>query len=100
MGTTRGNGRCRRPLLAGALLGLALGLAGCNTVADQIVTGGVPEDVRARHPIAIEEGTHAIVVFVGPPKKPGNPETAVVKEPAAKRAKSAKPALATAEKSE
>jgi pilus assembly protein CpaD len=65
MGTTRGNGRCRRLLLAGALLGAALGLAGCNTVADQIVTGGVPEDVRARHPIAIEEGTHAIVVFVG-----------------------------------
>ena len=37
-----------------------------------------------------------IVVFVGPPKKPGNPETAVVKEPAAKRAKSVKPALAAA----
>jgi D-alanyl-D-alanine carboxypeptidase len=37
-----------------------------------------------------------IVVFVGPPKKPGNPETAVAKgEPrAARRAKSTKPALA------
>jgi D-alanyl-D-alanine carboxypeptidase len=40
-----------------------------------------------------------IVVFVGPPKKPGNPETAVAKssEPRpAHRAKSAKPALAAA----
>ncbi|HEV2956710.1 MAG TPA: D-alanyl-D-alanine carboxypeptidase family protein [Xanthobacteraceae bacterium] len=37
-----------------------------------------------------------IVVFVGPPKKPGNPETAVAKgEPRhAKRAKATKPALA------
>jgi pilus assembly protein CpaD len=62
--TTRGD-RYRTPLLSGALLGLALGLAGCNTTSDQIVTGGVPEDYRARHPIAIEEGAHAIVVFVG-----------------------------------
>jgi D-alanyl-D-alanine carboxypeptidase len=38
-----------------------------------------------------------IVVFVGPPKKPGNPETAVAKsEHPTKRAKSAKPALAAA----
>ncbi len=37
-----------------------------------------------------------IVVFVGPPKKPGNPEAALAKSEAhpAKRAKSAKPALA------
>jgi len=39
-----------------------------------------------------------IVVFVGPPKKPGNPETAVAKsEPrSGHRAKAAKPALAAA----
>jgi len=62
--TTRGD-RYRTPLLSGALFGLALGLAGCNTTSDQIITGGVPEDYRARHPIVVEEGTHAIVVFVG-----------------------------------
>jgi D-alanyl-D-alanine carboxypeptidase len=39
-----------------------------------------------------------IVVFVGPPKKPGNPEAALAKSetPPAKRAKAAKPALAAA----
>ena len=39
-----------------------------------------------------------IVVFVGPPKKPGNPEAALAKSerPPAKRAKSTKPALAAA----
>jgi pilus assembly protein CpaD len=57
--------RHRKPLLTGALFGLALGLAGCNTTSDQIVTGGVPEDVRIRHPIAIEEGRHSMLVFVG-----------------------------------
>ncbi|WP_024516439.1 CpaD family pilus assembly protein [Bradyrhizobium sp. Tv2a-2] len=66
--TERG-GSYRKSLLSAALpglaLGVALGLAGCNTTSDQIITGGVPEDVRARHPIAIEEGTHSIVVFVG-----------------------------------
>lgn len=65
MTVTRAIGRYRKPLLPGGLLCLALGLAGCNTTSDRIVTGGVPEDVRARHPIAIEEGTHSIVVFVG-----------------------------------
>lgn len=65
MRLTKGSVRYRKPLLSGALFGLALGLAGCNTTADQIVTGGVPDDYRARHPIAIEEGRHSIVVFVG-----------------------------------
>jgi len=55
----------RKSLLNAALFCLALGLAGCNTTTDQIITGGVPEDVRMRHPIAIEEGRHSIVVFVG-----------------------------------
>jgi hypothetical protein len=35
-----------------------------------------------------------IVVFVGSPKKPGNPETAIAKGEPRKRAKSTKPALA------
>lgn len=63
MDRTRGSGR--KPLVAAALLGAALGLGACNTTNDQIVTGAVPEDFRARHPIAIEEGKHSIVVFVG-----------------------------------
>lgn len=65
MRMTRAIDRYRKALLLGALFGLALGLAACNTTTDQIVTGGVPEDYRARHPIAIEEGKHSIVVFVG-----------------------------------
>jgi len=65
MRTTQAIARYRTPLSTGALFGLALLLAGCNTTADQIVTGGVPEDVRIRHPIAIEEGRHSMVVFVG-----------------------------------
>jgi pilus assembly protein CpaD len=65
MTMTRAIGRYRKSLLLSVLFGLGLGLAGCNTTTDQIVTGGVPEDYRARHPIAIEEGTHSIVVFVG-----------------------------------
>src|SRR5271157_1484005 len=65
MRMTKAIGRYRKPLLLGALFGLALGLAACNTTTDQIVTGGVPEDYRARHPIAIEEGRHSVLVFVG-----------------------------------
>jgi pilus assembly protein CpaD len=56
--------RYRKPLLTGVLMGISLALCACNTT-DQVVTGGIPEDVRARHPIAIEEGLHAMVVFVG-----------------------------------
>jgi len=62
---TKAGGRYRKLLLSGALFGIALGLGGCNTTTDQIVTGVVPEDYRARHPIGIEEGRHSIVVFVG-----------------------------------
>jgi pilus assembly protein CpaD len=57
--------RYRTPLLLGALTGLALGLAACTTEGDQLVTSAIPDDYRARHPIAIEEGRHAIVVLVG-----------------------------------
>jgi pilus assembly protein CpaD len=49
---------------AGALLGLALALGGCQHTADD-VTGTVPEDYRLRHPIAIEEHATTIDVFVG-----------------------------------
>jgi pilus assembly protein CpaD len=57
--------RCRKPLLLGVLLSLSLALGACNTTTEQIVTGGIPDDVRARHPIAIEEGRQSMVVFVG-----------------------------------
>jgi pilus assembly protein CpaD len=57
--------RFRRPLLAGVLMGLSLALGACNTTTEQVVTGGIPDDVRVRHPIAIEEGRQSMVVFVG-----------------------------------
>ena len=49
---------------AAALLGIAVTLGACNT-ADHVVTGTVPDDYRQRHPIAVREGEHSIVVFVG-----------------------------------
>ena len=56
----------RGPLrLLGALGGLAVALGACTPATDTIVTGGVPADYRLRHPIAIQEGVHSIVVFVG-----------------------------------
>jgi pilus assembly protein CpaD len=57
--------RYRKPLFAGVLMATALALGACNTTTEQVVTGGIPDDVRARHPIAIEEGRHSMVVFVG-----------------------------------
>jgi pilus assembly protein CpaD len=47
------------------MLGVSLALGGCNTTSPEVVTASVPEDYRARHPIAIQEGEQAIVVFVG-----------------------------------
>jgi pilus assembly protein CpaD len=58
-------GHCRTALLLGTFLSLSLALGACNTTTEQMVTAGIPDDYRARHPIAVEEGKHAIVVFVG-----------------------------------
>jgi pilus assembly protein CpaD len=56
----------RAGCLAAALLGLGLSLGGC--VHDEplvATTAGIPGDYRMRHPIAVEDANHSIVVFVG-----------------------------------
>ena len=57
----------RRPslLLSGALIGLTVALGACSYAPDAIITGGVPDDYRLRHPIAITEANQSLVVFVG-----------------------------------
>ncbi len=62
--TATANSR-RSLLLAGALLGVSVALGGCNYATTEAVTGSVPEDYRARHPIAVQEANQSIVVFVG-----------------------------------
>jgi pilus assembly protein CpaD len=54
----------RRWRLVGALLGLSCALAACNQTGE-LVTGGIPNDYRLRHPIAVTESNRSIVVFVG-----------------------------------
>src|SRR5215475_1622352 len=57
--------RRRRALrLSGALMGLSIALGAC-TAPDAIITGGVPDDYRLRHPIAITEANQSLAVFVG-----------------------------------
>ncbi len=48
-----------------ALLGLSVTLGACNYTSGEVVSASVPDDYRARHPIAVEEGNQSIVVFVG-----------------------------------
>ena len=56
----------RRALcVAGALIGLSVALGACNHTTDVVTTGGVPDDYRQRHPIAVQESDRSIVVFVG-----------------------------------
>jgi pilus assembly protein CpaD len=50
--------------LLGALAGLSVVLGACNTTTEN-VTASVPDDYRLRHPIAVEEADHSIVIFVG-----------------------------------
>jgi pilus assembly protein CpaD len=52
------------PML-GALLGLSAVLGACNLQSTEIGTGGVSDDYRHRHPIAVTEADRSIVVFVG-----------------------------------
>jgi pilus assembly protein CpaD len=56
--------RSRGFRLAAALVGVAVALSACKTVNEE-VTSSVPEDYRQRHPIAIQEADHSVVVFVG-----------------------------------
>jgi pilus assembly protein CpaD len=56
----------RRPTirLIGALAGMAFALGGCTATSTEVVAT-IPDDYKMRHPIAIQEGKHAIVVFIG-----------------------------------
>lgn len=51
--------------MLGALVGLSALLGACSSPTETIITGGVPDDYRLRHPIAITEANSSIVVFVG-----------------------------------
>lgn len=54
-----------RSLRAGfALAAVSIVLGGCWSNSE-VVTASVPSDYRQRHPIAVQEGNHSIVVFVG-----------------------------------
>jgi pilus assembly protein CpaD len=50
--------------LAGALVGLAVGLGACWHTGEAAAEP-FPDDYRKRHPIAIEEANRSLVVFVG-----------------------------------
>jgi pilus assembly protein CpaD len=56
----------RRALrLSSALAGLSFILGACSYAPEATITGGVPDDYRLRHRIAITEGSRSLVVFVG-----------------------------------
>ena len=61
--------RRRAPLASPALVlagGLIAALAGCTTSVDQkLATGGIPDDYRHNHPIAVEEMLETMDVPVG-----------------------------------
>jgi pilus assembly protein CpaD len=57
--------RYRTLRLLGALVGLSATLGGCIYSSTEVVTASVPDDYRLRHPIAVEEANHSIVIFVG-----------------------------------
>jgi pilus assembly protein CpaD len=64
--TTRTSLKRDRALrMAGALIGVAVALGACTHTDDAVSTASIPEDYQLRHPIAIEEANHSIVVFVG-----------------------------------
>jgi pilus assembly protein CpaD len=58
-------GRCQGLRLSGTLIGLSVMLGACSYAPDAVITGGVPDDYRLRHPIAITEANRSLVVFVG-----------------------------------
>jgi pilus assembly protein CpaD len=51
--------------LMGAVAALSVALGACTLTGGEVTTAAVPEDYRLRHPIAVEEANHSIVVFVG-----------------------------------
>ena len=61
---TSATSRTRRLRTIGALAAVSAALGGCWT-SPEVVTASVPNDYRQRHPIAVQEANHSIVVFVG-----------------------------------
>jgi len=61
---TSATSRIRRLRTIGALAAVSAALGGCWT-SPEVVTASVPNDYRQRHPIAVQEANHSIVVFVG-----------------------------------
>ena len=61
----RPHNRSRTWRLLGALVGLSAALGACTQSGGELATASVPNDYRLRHPIAVQEGEHSIVVFVG-----------------------------------
>jgi pilus assembly protein CpaD len=57
--------RYRTLRLLGALAGLSGLLGACTYTTTEAVTASIPDDYRLRHPIAVEEADHSIVIFVG-----------------------------------
>jgi pilus assembly protein CpaD len=57
--------RHRTLSLLSALVGLSVALSACTNTAGEVVTAGVPDDYRLRHPIAIQEADRSVVIFVG-----------------------------------
>jgi len=57
--------RLRGLRLLGALAGLSVALGACTSTGGELVTAGIPDDYRQRHPIAVQEANQSIVVFVG-----------------------------------
>jgi len=51
--------------LIGALAGLSLSLGACTLTSTEVVTATVPDDYKHRHPIAIQEGSQSMAIFVG-----------------------------------
>ena len=61
----RTSDRRRTLALAGALIGVSVALSACTSTSEDVVTATVPDDYRLRHPIAVQEANHSIVIFVG-----------------------------------
>jgi pilus assembly protein CpaD len=57
--------RLRGLRLLGVLAGLSVALGACTSTGGELVTAGIPDDYRQRHPIAVQEANQSIVVFVG-----------------------------------
>jgi pilus assembly protein CpaD len=57
--------RHRTLCLLGALACVSVALGACTRTGNEDVTATIPEDYRLRHPIAIQEADHSMVVFVG-----------------------------------